>query len=60
VFKAADFLGRGREFREVRQLNACIMIVEAAHTSGEVGFILLTQLTEITTSLCIFYKQWHT
>ena len=29
-------------------------------TSGEVGFNLLTQLTEITTSLFIFDNQWHT
>jgi len=30
---------------------------EAAQTSEEVGFNLLTQLTEITTSLYIFDKQ---
>jgi len=36
------------------------MNMEAARALGVVGFNLLTQLTEITTSLYIFDKQWHT
>jgi len=39
---------------------AWIKNVEVAHTSRVVGFNLLTQLTEITTSLFIFDKQWYT
>jgi len=41
-------------------VNAFTINLEAARTLGVVEFNLLSQLTELTASLYIFDKQWHT
>ena len=50
----------GEAFSEVVAVKTWAMNVVAAQALGIVGFNLLTQLTEITVSLFIFDKQWHT
>ena len=62
----ATVLGQGRIVRErgvlevVWRLKVLTINLEAARTLGLVGFNLLSQLTELTTNLYIFSKQWHT